>query len=44
VAARTSFPTAWLVGAVTMVAASLLVVVGRRLLLVHRTGARAMTN
>jgi MFS family permease len=36
VAAHSSFPAAWLVGSVTMVAAALLVVLGRRLLLVHR--------
>ena len=36
VAARTSFPTAWTAAAVTMVAAALLVVLGRRLLLAHR--------
>jgi predicted MFS family arabinose efflux permease len=37
VAAHSSFTTAWTVGAVTMVAAALLVVVGRRLLVAHRT-------
>jgi MFS family permease len=41
VAARTSFPTAWLVGSVTLVAAALLVVVGRRLLLAHRAAHAA---
>ena len=41
VAAHSSFPTAWLVGAATMVAAALLVVVGRRLLLVHRAALGA---
>jgi len=40
IAAHTSFPTAWTVGAATMVAAALLVVVGRRLLVAHRA-ARA---
>ena len=37
VAAHSSFPTAWLVGAATMVAAALLVVLGRRLLIAHRS-------
>jgi MFS family permease len=37
VAARTSFDTAWLTAAATMVAAALLVVVGRHLLVAHRT-------
>jgi dipeptide/tripeptide permease len=36
VAAHTSFPTAWTAGAATMVAAALLVALGRRLLLAHR--------
>jgi predicted MFS family arabinose efflux permease len=37
VAAHTSFPTAWLCAAATMVVAALLVVLGRRLLVRHRT-------
>jgi dipeptide/tripeptide permease len=37
VAAHTSFPTAWLTAATTMVAAALLVVLGRRLLIAHRS-------
>lgn len=35
-AAHTSFPTAWVLAAATMVAAALLVVLGRRLLVAHR--------
>ncbi|MDT7580114.1 MAG: hypothetical protein QOK35_1378, partial [Pseudonocardiales bacterium] len=42
-AAHTSFPTAWLVGAATMVAAALLVVVGRQLLVAHRARSRPRT-
>jgi MFS family permease len=41
VAAHSSFPTAWLVSAAAMVAAALLVVLGRRLLLVHRAAHAA---
>jgi dipeptide/tripeptide permease len=40
-AARTSFPIAWLSAAATMVAAALLVVLGRRLLMAHRTARSA---
>jgi cyanate permease len=43
VAAHTSFSTAWGSAAATMVAAALLVVLGRRLLVTHRT-ARAAGN
>jgi dipeptide/tripeptide permease len=35
-ATHTSFPTAWAAAAVTMVAAALLVVLGRRMLVAHR--------
>jgi MFS family permease len=42
-AARTSFPTAWLCAAATMVAAALLVVLGRRLLVAHRTARSTPT-
>ncbi len=35
-AAHLSFPTAWLVGAVTMLVASALMVLGRRMLMAHR--------
>jgi predicted MFS family arabinose efflux permease len=41
VAAHTSFPTAWLMGTATMVAAALLVVLGRRLLVAHRSARTA---
>jgi predicted MFS family arabinose efflux permease len=41
VAARASFDTAWMAGAATMVAAALLVVLGRRLLLAHRAAHAA---
>ncbi len=41
VAAHTSFPTAWLSAAATMVVAALLVVLGRRLLVRHRTAQAA---
>jgi predicted MFS family arabinose efflux permease len=43
VAAHTSFPTAWMVGAATMVAAALLVVVGRQLLVAHQARSRPRT-
>jgi MFS family permease len=43
VATHTSFPTAWAAGAVTMVAAALLVVLGRRLLMAHRAARSAPT-
>jgi MFS family permease len=42
VAAHTSFPTAWSTAAATMVAAALLVVLGRRLLLAHRTARQVV--
>jgi len=42
-AARTSFPTAWLSAAATMVAAALLVVLGRRLLVAHRAARSTPT-
>ena len=41
VAARTSFETAWTAAAVTMVAAALLVVLGRRLLVAHQSARAA---
>jgi MFS family permease len=41
VAARTSFETAWTAAAVTMVAAALLVVLGRRLLVAHQAARAA---
>jgi predicted MFS family arabinose efflux permease len=40
-AARFSYPTAWLVGAVTMLVAAALMVVGRQMLVAHRA-ARAV--
>ncbi len=40
-AARYSFPTAWLVGAATMVVAAALMVLGRRMLATHRTSREA---
>ena len=42
VAAHTSFPTAWSTAAATMVAAALLVVLGRRLLLAHRAAGQVV--
>ncbi|WP_142060003.1 MFS transporter [Pseudonocardia kunmingensis] len=39
IAAHGSFPVAWLVGAVTMLAAGVLMVLGRRMLLAHRAAA-----
>jgi predicted MFS family arabinose efflux permease len=44
VASRSSFDTAWLYAAATMVAAALLVVLGRQLLLAHRAARRAPRN
>ncbi|WP_219413343.1 MFS transporter [Pseudonocardia nigra] len=41
VATHGSFATAWLVGAVTMLAAAALMVVGRRMLVAHRTARTA---
>lgn len=40
-AARFSFPTAWLAGAVTMLVAAVLMVIGRRMLVAHRTAQAA---
>jgi MFS family permease len=42
VAAHASFPVAWAAGAVTMVIAALLVVLGRRLLVAHRAAQAAL--
>ncbi len=40
-AAQYSFPVAWLVGAVTMLVAAVLMAVGRRMLVAHRTAQEA---
>lgn len=40
-AAQFSFPVAWLVGAVTMLVAAVLMAVGRRMLVAHRTAREA---
>lgn len=42
IAARASFPAAWLTGAVTMLVAAALMVLGRRMLLAHRTARAAV--
>jgi MFS family permease len=41
-AAHLSYPTAWLVGAVTMLVAAALMVIGRRMLVAHRTAREAV--
>lgn len=42
IAAHLSFPTAWLVGAATMLVAAALMVVGRRMLVAHRISREAI--